>query len=191
MILKTYADDYFTYNDGITFLWRLSKTEKPCKIFWEIQGLYINDIYWNVSPIKEWNITIYKLWNKDIKYTLKTYWWTNSEDAKVNDVPNQLLQKINWKNYSPQIWDYLIAKVNPENNYIIELFPTEWKSVNNMLDDMKSLNIPYCTRKQLIQNNDKPRIDYFNNNLYIWFLIWIVLFLVIVLLYKKFKKSKK
>jgi hypothetical protein len=185
----TNADEPLDYTWAMNILENLWKTDYPCIILWKISSIN-TQLNKSSDCLFDYDINIKSLNNINL-YHLNTFWvnkgYTNTNCwSKI-----WILNNLDWKNYDPKIWDIIIAKVNPEYNYIIELFPTEWKSVNNMLDDMKSLNIPYCTRKQLTKNNDKPQIDYLNNNLYIWFLIWIVLFLVVVLLYKKFKKYKK
>jgi hypothetical protein len=174
--------------ENIVYYNKLAMTKKPCKLIGNIKWILLEDIYWNVWPV--YNINL-KLNNNNNDFTIKSYWVTNYWDMRFDWQIPWLFVKINWKNYNPKVWDYLIAKVNPDNHYIIELFPTEWKSVLQMNKEIDNLGIPYCTWKQLTQDNNKSQINYFDNNLFVWLLIWIILCTIFTLIYKKIKKSKK
>ena len=100
--------------------------------------------------------------------------------------------------YNPQLWDKIVVKINPENNYINELFVVtekNWKEVNDFLYTLKE---PYCTwwiintetKKEEIKTTSEiqtKKEDIININ-YTFF--WIILFLIIIIWVLSFKICK-
>ncbi len=186
MIKKNFADFFVWYDDGLEISQNRGKTDKPCLIVWYIKSLNIDLIDWNASSVLDYKIWISPFWNikENFYYSMwiiKTWEWNWIDNA-------WLLKKINWKSYMPQLWDNLVAKINPENNYINELFLMNWKSWNEINDFVKTLNLPYCSWNTITQELEKNPQN--NSNYYLFWSLILALIIIWVLVFKllKFKK---
>jgi hypothetical protein len=187
-INKSFADISIGYEDWMEILNNLWKSNFYCKSVWRIDKIETN-LNINSECISDYKIYLQSL-DKKNKFLIKSY-WVQKWDEKIqcgNEV--WIYSKINWKIYNPQLWDYIIAKVNQENSYINELYSSEWKSIDDLASFSNSINIPYCSwsliKKEEIENN--------KINLSINILYWISVFLILViciLIFKIYSHKKK
>lgn len=172
---KVIADLSLWYEDWLKLDNNYSTWNNYCKVLWRI-----NEIKVNIDKNSEclWYFSI-KL--KNINKNIYSYWVQNWDENRNCWSEAWLYKKINWKAYNPQVWDYIIAKINPENNYINELYETKWKSINELNSIIKSINIPDCVQEK--------NVDYG----FFYYIVWwiIILILVIFIFLKKMKKLKK
>ncbi len=183
MIIQQSRAEYFLSNtdNDINFYKQKISTNNPCKIIWQIKWIELKDITWNVWPVYEINLNLNNNWKN---YTVKSYWVTNFWDLRFEWQIPWLYIKTDWENYNPNIWDYILAKINPKNNYIIKLFKTEWISINDLNNKIKSINIPYCK-----YNETNNNLNYNNYYIFWWTIILILLIFVFLKTFKQRKKS--
>lgn len=187
MIENTFADIFIWYEDGIDISQNRGKTDTPCIKIWFIQSLEMDFLKWNASAINDYKIWVSPFWRIEKSYIYSMWIFKNSEWNWIS-YP-WLLQKVNEENYIPELWDYIIAKINPENNYINELFLQNKKSINDIITFSKTLNLPECKlvveKNENITNTSKNYQEY----IFIWILV-LLLIIIWVLIFKIYKLKR-
>lgn len=190
MIQKTFASVFIWYEDWLQLSKNRWKTDIPCLKIWFIKSLEMDFIDWNASEIHDYKIWISPFWKNTESYIYSMGIFKNSQWDGIESA--WLLEKIEGKNYIPELWDNIIAKINPENNYVNEIFLQNWKSLDQINDFLNTLKEPYCTwwvvksetKKELVTNTTS---EYQN------FTFPIIIFLIIViwvLIFKIYKLKK-
>ena len=175
LINKAFADYPFSNIDWENFQNKFSLSKNSCLTYLKISELK-SDFYGSdcLSLIKIWNykITLNNFWVT--KLWINKYCWNNI----------WLLWSVK-NNYFPELWDQIVAKINPENNYISELYLMNWKSINEINDFAKTLNLPYCSWNSITE----PIAQNYSN----YFLSWSLTlsFIIILVLVFKLLKIKK
>ena len=186
LINKTFADFFMT--DGkeeIQFYNQKFLSWEKCITQWQIKWINLEYITWNVWPVFDVNINLENNW---IQKTIKSYWVMNFWDSHFEwEIPG-LFVKVNEKKYVPEIGDQIVAKINPENNYISELYLMNWKSINEINDFAKTLNLPYCSWNTITQEPEKLLQNYSNYSLFWSLVLALIIFWVLVF---KLLKNKK
>lgn len=188
-IKNAYSDFAIWYETWLKLSDSLWKSNSYCKVLWRVSNLNVEAIS-NSDCINDYSINLKQLWKKEF-YLIKSL-WVQKWDENRNCWPNVwIFNKIEWKYYNPQIWDYILSKINTENNYINTLYKTEWKSINELNSMANSLEIPYCSWSITLPKNKEVYNFTPENNNYIF--SWIIAFLIILVLFLSYKlyKSKK
>ncbi len=174
------------YEGWISILNNLSNTKNYCLINWKVNKIEAK-LNIESSCLSDFNIYIKSNQNKD--FLIKSF-WVEKQYLKLKNCWNEawIYNKIENKNYNPQLWDYLVAKINPENNYISELFLMNWKSWNEINDFAKTLNLPYCSWNTITQEPEKIPQNNFNYYLFWSLILTFIIILVLVFKLLKFKK---
>lgn len=177
---KALADLSLWYDDWLKLDNNYSSWKNYCKISWRINELKV-DIDKNSECLWYFSLIVNKI-------NIHSYWVQNWDENRNCWKEVWLYKKINWKAYIPQPWDNLVAKINPENNYISELYLMNWKSWNEINDFAKTLNLPYCSWNTITQEPEKTPQN--NSNYYLYWSLILAFIIIWVLVFKllKFKK---
>lgn len=187
MIKNAFADFYMTYKDWINSSNNRAESKNLCKIWWYIQSLSRDYIKWNVSAISDFKIIVYSFW--DVKKFEITSMWVINNLQLENFNKNWLLTPINWKIYNPQLWDYIIAKVNSENNYINELYLWTWKDIEELDKISKNISLPYC-KWEFISEKKQTNSEIWNIQVLFSLIIFFLIIIILILIFKIYKSKK-
>lgn len=187
MIKTTFADINMWYKDWILILDNLKKSDSYCKYVWRIKDL--NTIHNNDSDcIKYFNITLDSL-NHQKDYLIKSMWVVNWDENRNCWEEIWIYNKIDWVQYNPQLWDYLVAKINPENSYINDLYLMNDESINEINSFYNNLDLPSC--ESIIKaKNENSILNNLQENYFIFSIIFILIFIIWIIIWKRLKFKK-
>lgn len=191
---QAFWENSLWYNDWVSIVDSLALSDVYCKITWLINNIEVeNHIYSEcISHYKIWILSF----NNKTQYIAKSMWvkkwdeWIQCwEKIWLYSLSNYDSHEL-WskRDYNPQIWDYIVMKLNNENSYISMIYPQDWRSIDQVDTFFQTINLPICTWSLVSW-------WYYENQQLSWhqiYSIWITILLGIVICFlcmRYFKKS--
>lgn len=181
MIHKAFADIFMSYEDALQLSEMRGNWKDICVAQWYISSLDFTFNPWDASGIWTYIIWLSSFWWQK-KIDIYKMWTLNHTEGNGID-SSGIFQIIDGKNYIPTLWDYVVAKINQENNYIQELFLKESDSISEINTFSNSFNLSFCSEKSLLPPSEK------NTSYHIEIIVFLIL-MILLLAYQLVKKIK-
>lgn len=180
--LQAHANVNFRYEEGIEILKILSVWSKNCQITGQISKL---DASLTESDcVSIFDIEVSSIYDSSEKHTIKSIWVDEWNEGKGCGDEIWVYNQIYGKSYNPQIWDFVTFVINPENQFINEVFLHQNKVISDIKSDAENLWVPFCSD---IQEKNIQDINLIPQNYLIWWIIFLFLIICVLSLslYKK------